>query len=123
MKTGNHLCLLPYTEDQLHNIAIIQTQAQTVIDDYGKILELIDYQSFIKKELGTIVKINFSWPLFYPACSTPVYRLDGVLRKLIDDGANPEKIIPTGNQTKKAKEHLSEKGSSRCPKNDINSEI
>ena len=83
----------------MSKVAIIQTQPQTVIDDYGKLLELIDYQSFIKKELDTIVKINLSWSLFYPACSTPVYQLDGILKKLREDGYDSGKIIPTENQT------------------------
>jgi len=83
----------------MSKVAIIRTQSQTVMDDYAKVIELIDYQSFIKKELDTIVKINLSWSLFYPACSTPPWQLDGLLHKLIEDGFNPEKIFPTENQT------------------------
>lgn len=57
--------------DSMSKVAVINTTPQTVIDDYSKVLDLIDYQSFIKKELDTIIKINLSWSLFYPACSTP----------------------------------------------------
>ena len=39
----------------MSKVGIIQTQPQTVIDDYGNLLELIDYQSFIKKELDTVI--------------------------------------------------------------------
>ncbi|MFX1285636.1 MAG: LAGLIDADG family homing endonuclease [Promethearchaeota archaeon] len=83
----------------MSKVAIIETTSQTIIEDYSKLLDLINYQSIIKKELKTIIKINLSWTLFYPACSTPVWQLDGVLNKLINDGLNPEEIIPTENQT------------------------
>lgn len=83
----------------MSKVALIETSASKVIEDYSRILDLVNYKDFIKKELDTIIKINLSWSLFYPACSTPVYALDGVLKKLIDDGFKPEKIIPVENQT------------------------
>ena len=83
----------------MSKVAVIETTPQNIIEDYSKLLDLVDYQSIIKKELKTIVKINLSWTLFYPACSTPAWQLDGVLKKLIDDGFNTERIIPTENQT------------------------
>ena len=83
----------------MSKVAIVPTKPQTVIDDYAKALDLIDYQSFIKQNLNTIIKINLSWSLFYPACSTPPWQLDAVIKKLVDDGFKPETIIPTENQT------------------------
>jgi hypothetical protein len=83
----------------MSKVAIIPTKPQSVIEDYSTLLDLLDYQSFINKELNTIIKINLSWTLFYPACSTPPWQLDGVINKLIDDYFTPEKIIPVENQT------------------------
>ncbi|MFX0016539.1 MAG: DUF362 domain-containing protein [Promethearchaeota archaeon] len=83
----------------MSKVAVIETTPQNIIEDYSKLLDLIDYQSIVKKELKTIIKINLSWTKFYPACSTPPWQLDGVLNKLIDDGANSNDIIPTENQT------------------------
>ncbi|MFX0126123.1 MAG: DUF362 domain-containing protein, partial [Candidatus Hodarchaeota archaeon] len=83
----------------MSKVAIIKTSAPNVIEDYSKLLDLIDYQSIINKELNTIIKLNLSWTLFYPACSTPPWQLDGLLHKFIQDGFNPEKIFPTENQT------------------------
>lgn len=83
----------------MSKVAIIRTHPETVIEDYAKILELIDYQSFIKKDLKTIIKLNLSWTKFYPACSTPPWQLEGILQKLIDDGFNTDAIIPVENQT------------------------
>ncbi|MFX0173688.1 MAG: hypothetical protein ACFE9L_17505 [Candidatus Hodarchaeota archaeon] len=83
----------------MSKVAIIKTSAPNVIEDYSKLLDLIDYQSIINKELNTIIKLNLSWTLFYPACSTPPWQLDGLLHKLIEDRFNPEKFFPTENQT------------------------
>ncbi|MFW9856346.1 MAG: DUF362 domain-containing protein [Candidatus Thorarchaeota archaeon] len=83
----------------MSKVAILSTSPQQVTTDYSRILDLIDYQRVLKKEIDTIFKINLSWSLFYPACSTPPWQLDGVLQKFIDDGFDPAKIIPTENQT------------------------
>ncbi len=83
----------------MSKVAILQTQPHTVIEDYEKLLDLLDYQLFIKKSLKTIIKINLSWTLFYPACSTPPWQLDGVLQKLTKDGFRSENLIPVENQT------------------------
>ncbi len=83
----------------MSKVAIIPTNPKSVLDDYSNLMDLINYQEFIKKELNTIIKINLSWSLFYPACSTPPWQLEGVLSKLVTDGFQSEKIIPTENQT------------------------
>lgn len=83
----------------MSKVAVIETTPQNVIEDYSRLLDLINYQSIIKNELKTIIKINLSWTLFYPACSTPAWQLDGVLKKLINDGFNTDTLIPVENQT------------------------
>jgi uncharacterized protein (DUF362 family) len=89
----------------MSKVAILRTQPHNVIEDYSKILDLVDYQSFIKKSLKTIIKLNLSWTLFYPACSTPPWQLDGTLQKLINDGFKSEALIPVENQTVVTKPH------------------
>ena len=83
----------------MSKVAIIPTSPQSVIDDYSKLMDLLNYQEFIKKEINTIIKINLSWSLFYPACSTPPWQLEGVIKKLADDGFNSSNLIPVENQT------------------------
>jgi len=80
-------------------VAVIPTSSKTVLEDYTKALDIIDYTSFMDKQIDTIIKINLSWSLFYPACSTPPWQLEGVLHKLRNDGFDPSKIIPVENQT------------------------
>ncbi len=83
----------------MSKVAIKSATPTNIINDYSKLLDLIDYQSIIKEKTKTIIKINLSWTKFYPACSTSPWQLEGVLQKLINGGVNPESIIPTENQT------------------------
>ncbi|MHA1332084.1 MAG: DUF362 domain-containing protein, partial [Candidatus Hodarchaeales archaeon] len=83
----------------MSKVAILHTQPKTILEDYSQLLDIIDYQSFLNKNLNTVIKINLSWSLFYPACSTPPWQLNGVLKKLIEDGFAKENIFPVENQT------------------------
>ncbi len=83
----------------MSKVAIISASPSNIINDYSKLLDIIDYQSVIKEKSKTVIKINLSWTKFYPACSTPPWQLEGVIKKLIDDGVKLESIIPTENQT------------------------
>jgi hypothetical protein len=82
----------------LSKVAVVPTTSKTVINDYSKLLDLVEYQKILDKDLKTILKINLSWTLFYPACSTPPWQLDGVLGKLVKDGYTKE-IECVENQT------------------------
>ena len=83
----------------MSKVALIPTSPQSVLDDYSKLMDLLNYQDLINKEFNTVIKINLSWSLFYPACSTPPWQLEGVLRKMITDGFQPSNILPVENQT------------------------
>ena len=83
----------------MSKIGITPTSPQTVLDDYARVMDLINYQDFINKDIDTIIKINLSWSLFYPACSTPPWQLEGVLKKLTNDGFSSDRILPVENQT------------------------
>lgn len=80
-------------------VTIIKTSPQTVLADYQKLLHLSNYQDFIDDNKETLLKLNLSWSLYYPACSTEPWQLEGVVKTLIDDGFSPEKIIPIENKT------------------------
>ncbi|WP_455142418.1 DUF362 domain-containing protein [Candidatus Hodarchaeum mangrovi] len=84
----------------MSKVAVLRTKPQTIIEDYRNLLDEINYKSILKNsDIKTIIKINLSWSLFFPACSTPPWQLDGVLKKLTEDGMKTETIIPTENQT------------------------
>ncbi|MHA2363994.1 MAG: DUF362 domain-containing protein [Candidatus Hodarchaeales archaeon] len=81
----------------MSKVAIIPAHSESIIEDNAEILNLLEYQNILDKNRPTIIKINLSWSLFYPACSTPPWQLDGVLQKLSKDGF--KNIIPVENQT------------------------
>jgi uncharacterized protein (DUF362 family) len=46
-----------------------------------------------------IIKLNLSWTKFYPACSSPPWQFEGVVKGLLDLGFSPDQIIPVENKT------------------------
>lgn len=81
----------------MSRVAILKTSPSSVVDDYAKLMESISYTSSLSQDRPTVIKLNLSWTLFYPACSTPPWQLDGVLRTLIKDGY--EDIVAVENKT------------------------
>lgn len=80
-------------------VAVLRTSPKTVLDDYRRLLHLLDYQTYLPKDREIILKLNLSWTKFFPAVSTPPWQLEGVLRTLLEDGYEKEKILPVENRT------------------------
>ena len=80
-------------------IFVIKTSPKTVLQDYGKLMDLTGYQKRFPKDLKTIIKLNLSWSKFFPACSSPPWQVEGVLKKMIDDGYDPKKLFTAENRT------------------------
>jgi uncharacterized protein (DUF362 family) len=81
----------------ISNVAILETSPKTVVEDYERLMRSAEYGEFLPKANKTIIKLNLSWTLFYPACSTPPWQLEGVLKTLRDDGYKD--IVAVENQT------------------------
>ena len=80
-------------------IAILKTRPETIKKDYHRLMNLADYQKHISKDKETVLKLNLSWSLYYPACSTEPWQLDGVLNAMEKDGYEFSKIHPVENRT------------------------
>ncbi len=80
-------------------VAALRTSPATVVEDFGRLMELAHFREALPREYETILKINISWHHYYPACSTTPWQLDGVTRKLLDDGRPPHTLIPAQNRT------------------------
>lgn len=78
-------------------VAVLKTTPQTVLQDYEKLMHLAEYEKFLSKKIETIIKLNLSWSLYYPACSTEPWQLDGVLQTMRKD--NYKKIRAVENKT------------------------
>ncbi len=70
----------------MSKVAVLRTNPNNVLEDYSRLMDLADYSDFIKKDKQTLLKLNLSWSLYYPACSTEPWQLEGVVRKLRKDG-------------------------------------
>ena len=78
-------------------VAILKTDPSRVLKDYNHLLKLAEYERFLPKNKDTILKLNLSWTLFFPACSTPPWQLEGVLKTMKEDGYT--RIVAVENQT------------------------
>lgn len=77
----------------MSKVVVLKTKPGTVINDYDKLLQLSNYKKHISKNKETILKLNLSWSLYYPACSTEPWQLDGVLNKMIKDGYKKLQVV------------------------------
>jgi len=80
-------------------VAVLRTSPATVLEDFGRLMELAHFREALPREHDTILKINISWHHYYPACSTTPWQLDGVTAKLLADGRPPHTLIPAQNRT------------------------
>lgn len=70
----------------MSKVSVLKTSPKTVLDDYAKLMRSIDYQKYLPKNKTTIIKLNLSWSLYFPSCSTEPWQLEGVLKTMREDG-------------------------------------
>jgi len=80
-------------------IFIVKTSPNSVLNDYQKLMHKADYTKFYNKKLNTVIKLNLSWSKFFPACSSPPWQVEGVLKTMVEDDFNPRKIFTAENRT------------------------
>lgn len=78
-------------------VAVLKTSTTTVTGDYVDLMHYAECNKFLPRDKKTILKLNLSWTLFYPACSTSPWQLEGVLKALRDNGYS--NIVAVENQT------------------------
>ena len=78
-------------------VAVVYTTPETVLDDIARAMNLAEHQTFLPKDVATLLKINISWQHYYPACSTTPWQLEGVIKSLKSTGY--DELIPTHNGT------------------------
>ncbi|RJP67946.1 MAG: DUF362 domain-containing protein [Candidatus Abyssobacteria bacterium SURF_17] len=84
---------------QKARVAVLKTTPETVLEDYGRLMRLAEYEKYLPKDKDTALKINISWHVFYPACSTAPWQLDGVIKTMLEDGYKREHIHGCHNRT------------------------
>lgn len=83
----------------MSRVFVSKTSPKAVVYDYQALLRRAKYKDFLDKKAPIVLKINLSWTKFYPACSTPPWELEGVVKTLLEDGFKPTQIIPVENRT------------------------
>jgi uncharacterized protein (DUF362 family) len=80
-------------------VAVLKTSPETILEDYKKIMQAVDYEAFIPKNIDTLIKLNLSWTKYFPSCSSQPWQLEGVIKTLLQDGYKKEKLFPVENKT------------------------
>ena len=78
-------------------VAVLRTSPESVLDDIGRLMRMLDYQAALPKDVRTFLKVNISWQQWYPACSSTPWQLEGAIRTLIQDGYSD--IVAAHNRT------------------------
>ncbi|MGQ9555642.1 MAG: DUF362 domain-containing protein [Anaerolineae bacterium] len=78
-------------------VAVLRTAPESVLDDIGRLMHMLDYQAALPKDVRTFLKVNISWQQWYPACSSTPWQLEGTIRTLIQDGYSD--IVAAHNRT------------------------
>ncbi|HEY3116684.1 MAG TPA: DUF362 domain-containing protein [Chloroflexota bacterium] len=80
-------------------VAVVKTTPETVLDDVARAMHLAGSRDVLSPERRTGLKINISWQVYYPGCSTTPWQLEGVIRTLVQDGHTPADLIGVHNRT------------------------
>ena len=89
----------PIARPSTARVAVIRTRPETVLEDYARVMDLAGYRDTLSRERDTLIKLNLSWTKYFPSCSSQPWQVDGVLKKMLDDGFARERIIPLENKT------------------------
>ena len=80
-------------------VAVVRTRPDAVLEDYARLMELAKYREALDVRRDTLLKLNLSWTKYFPACSSQPWQVDGVIKKLLDDGFRRERLLPIENKT------------------------
>ncbi len=80
-------------------VAVLRTDSERVVEDYRRLLELIEYQKIIDPQQDTLIKLNLSWTKYFPACSSQPWQVEGLVRTLVEDGYEKKRLLPVENKT------------------------
>jgi uncharacterized protein (DUF362 family) len=80
-------------------VAVLRTRPDSVWDDVARAMRLADYEQQLPKDVVTGLKINITWQIYYPGCSTTPWQLEGVIRTLLEDGYERERMLGVHNRT------------------------
>ena len=58
-------------------IAVLRTSPETVVADYGRLLNMAGCRQAGDPSIPTLLKLNLSWTKYFPACSSQPWQVEG----------------------------------------------
>ncbi|MBN2456073.1 MAG: DUF362 domain-containing protein [Sedimentisphaerales bacterium] len=80
-------------------VAVLRTTPQSVLETYKELMHLAEYDRYISRDVGTLIKLNLSWTKYFPACSSQPWQVEAVVKTLLADGFAKDKLLPVENKT------------------------
>jgi uncharacterized protein (DUF362 family) len=84
-------------------VAAVRTSPETVLEDYARLMDLIDYKEALDPGATTLLKNNISWHMLYPSANSTPWQIEGVTRKLRQDGFRDLVVVENRTVVTKAK--------------------
>ena len=102
----------------MSKVAVLRTQPETVVEDYGRLMDLAGYREALPFDAQTCLRINISWHVYMPACSTTPWQMHGVIEKMKRDSydgvARPDRRPERYGGGELPRRHGPEPSRSRC---------
>ncbi|NOY14750.1 MAG: DUF362 domain-containing protein [bacterium] len=80
-------------------VALKKTAPKTIFKDYFDLFDKAQLLNTLDKSVPVVLKLNLSWTRMYPACSTPPWQFEAVVRYLLESGWHEKDIIPIEHRT------------------------
>jgi len=80
-------------------VAVLFTKPETVREDYARLMQLAGMKEALPVGPEVSLRINISWHVYMPACSTTPWQLESVIESLLADGHARERIYAAQNRT------------------------
>ncbi len=80
-------------------ISVLRTSPDRVVEDYGRLMRQAAYKTAIDPSIPTLIKLNLSWTKYFPACSSQPWQLEGVMKAMLEDGYDRDRLLPVENKT------------------------
>ncbi|MFQ6038068.1 MAG: DUF362 domain-containing protein [Candidatus Aminicenantales bacterium] len=80
-------------------VVVLRTTPENVLEDYDRLMDLVEVERWIPKEAETLLKLNLSWTKYFPACSSQPWQVEGVVRALLRRGYERSRLFPVENKT------------------------
>jgi uncharacterized protein (DUF362 family) len=80
-------------------VAAVRVTPKTVLSDIARAMELAGHRDVLSPSVPTGLKINISWGVYYPSCSTTPWQTEGVIRALLAAGHKAENLVGVHNDT------------------------